>query len=114
MGAMKNTEVHGETEEQKQSQRLKKLSIEIKPHTLRDKTRPSNDFLLHGDIKEFLANTTATRAAKYISSTKRIIKHNVAAAVKAAVSPIQRTYSSGSNLRNREAEKEYRNEDKTN
>ena len=80
------TEVHGKTEEQKQSRRLEKLSKEIRQlHTLRDQTRPSDDVLFYDDVDEFLANTTTTRAANYTSSTKRIIKHSVAAATKEAV-----------------------------
>ena len=63
-----------------------KLSIEIlQIHKLRDQTRPSDDFLFHDDLDGFLENTTATRAANYISSTKRIILHSVATAAKEAV-----------------------------
>ena len=47
--------------------------------------RPSDDFHFYDDVDEFLANTAATRAANYISSTKRIIKHSVAAVTKEAV-----------------------------
>ena len=65
---------------------IQKLSIEIlQIHKLRDQTRPSDDFLFHDDLEGFLENTTATRAANHISSTKRIILYSVAAAVKAAV-----------------------------
>jgi len=44
-----------------------------------------DDFMFHDNVKKILANTTANRAGNYISSTKRIIKRIVVAAVKAAV-----------------------------
>jgi len=46
--------------------------------------RPSDDFTFHDDLEGFLENTTATKAANYISSTKRIILHTITAAAKAA------------------------------
>ena len=71
---------------QQQSRRLQKLRIEIrKVHNLRDQTRPSDDFIFHDDPERFLENTTATKAANYISSTKWIVLHSIAAAAKAAV-----------------------------
>jgi len=67
----RNQDVHGKKEAQQQSRRLQKLRIEIrKLHSLRDQTRPSDDFILHDDLKGFVENTTATKAANYISSTK--------------------------------------------
>ena len=81
-----NNDFHGKTEAQQQSRRLQKLRIEIrKLHNLRDQTQSSDDFIFHDDLKGFLENTIATRAANYFSSTKRIILHSVTAAVKAAV-----------------------------
>ena len=82
----RNQDVHGKTEVQQQSRQLQKLRIEIrKLHNLRDQTRPSDDFIFHDDLDGFLENTTATKAANYISSTKRIILHSIATAAKAAV-----------------------------
>lgn len=82
----RNQDVHGKTEAQQQSRQLQKLRIEIrKLHDQRDQTRPSDDFIFHDDLEGFLETTTTTRAANYISSTKRIILHSVAAAAKAAV-----------------------------
>ena len=40
--------------------------------------------MFHDDLEGFLESTTATKAANYISSTKRIILHSITAAAKAA------------------------------
>ena len=81
-----NKDVHVKTGAQQQSRRLQKFRIEIrKLHNLRDHTRPSHDFIFHDDLKGLLENTTVTTAANYISSTKRIILHSVATAIKAVV-----------------------------
>ena len=81
-----NQDVHRKTEAQQQSRHLQKLRIKIrKLHSLRDQTRPSDDFMFHDDLEGFLENTTATKAANYISSTKWIILHSITAAAKAAV-----------------------------
>ena len=81
-----NKDVHGKAETQQQFRPLKRLKIEIQElHNLRDQIRPSDNFIFHDDLGGFLENATATRAANYISSTKEIILHSVAAAAKAAV-----------------------------
>ena len=50
----RNTEVHEKTEEQKQSRRLEKLSIEVRQlHALRDQTRTSDDFLFMTMLTNF-------------------------------------------------------------
>ena len=49
------------------------------------------------DLEGLIGNTTATRAANYISSTERIILHSVAAAAKAAVTKTKNILQSGSN-----------------
>ena len=86
----RNQDVHGKTEAQQQSRRLEKLRIEIrKLHSLRNQTRPSDDFIFHDDLEGFLEKTTATKAANYISSTKRIILHSITAAKKAAAARTQ-------------------------
>ena len=41
--------------------------------------------MFHDNLERVLENTTATRAAHYISSTKQIILHSVPVAAKAAV-----------------------------
>ena len=45
--------------------------------------------LFQDDLEGFLENTTATKAANYISSTKRIILHSITAAKKAAAARTQ-------------------------
>ena len=91
----RNKGVHGKTEAQQQSIRLQNFRIEIrKLHNQRDQTRPSDDFMFHDDLERFLETTTVIRAANYISSTKWIIIHSVAAVAKAAaklqlVEPVQ-------------------------
>ena len=78
----RNADVHGKTEAQQQSQQHQKFSIEIRQirqlHKLCDQTRPSDAFIFHDDLDGFSEHITATRAANYISSTKRIILHSVA------------------------------------
>ena len=82
----RNEEVHGKTEQQKQKKRLEKLSIEVRRlHSMRDLTRPSDDFIFHKDVEIFLEKATAKMAANYISTNKRIIKHSIAAATKQAI-----------------------------
>jgi len=48
--------------------------------------------MFHDDLEGFLENTTATKAANYINSTKRIILHIITAAAKAAVNRIKNIF----------------------
>ena len=84
----RNEEVHGKTEAQKQNRRLAKLSTEVRHlHSMRHLTRPSDDFLFYDDdeLEQFLEKATATTAANFISTNKRIIKHSIVAAKKQAI-----------------------------
>ena len=85
----RNEEVHGKTEAQKQNRRLAKLSIEVRHlHSMRHLTRPSDDFTFYEDeeLEHFIGKAaTATTAANFISTNKRIIKHSIVAAKKQAI-----------------------------
>jgi len=54
---------------------------------MRHLTRPSDDFLFYEDeeLEQFLEKATATTAANFISTNKRIIKHSIVAAKKQAI-----------------------------
>ena len=60
----RNEEVHGKTEAQRQNRRLEKLSTEVRHlHTMRHLTRPSDEFIFHDNVDQFLEKATATTAA---------------------------------------------------
>ena len=57
----RNEEVHGKTEAQRQNRRLEKLCTEVRHlHTMRHLTRPSDGFIFHDDVDQFLEKATAT------------------------------------------------------
>ena len=67
----RNEDVNGKIQQQKQSRRLEKFSSEVRRlHSMRDLTRPSDDFIFHEDVEMFLEKATATMAANYISTNK--------------------------------------------
>ena len=60
----RNEEVHGKTEAQKQNRGLEKLSTEVQHlHSMRNLTRPSDEFIFHEDAELFLEKATAITAA---------------------------------------------------
>jgi hypothetical protein len=74
----RNEEVHGKTTEQQETTRKKMLIIDArKPLNLKDKARPIDIGLFHGDIEEFLDNSTAQTLATYISSHRKAIANSV-------------------------------------
>ena len=62
------------------------MSTEVRHlHTMRHLTRPSDEFIFHDNVEQFLEKATATTTSKYISTNERIIKHSIKAATKQAI-----------------------------
>ena len=81
--------LHGKTEAQKQNRRLEKLSTEVSStltfNARRDVTihQLMSLYFMKTCVEQFLEKATATTAANYISTKKRIIKqHSIEAAKK--------------------------------
>ena len=62
------------------------MSTEVRHlYSMQNLTRPSDEFIFHEDVEQFLEKATATTAVNYISTNKRIIKHIIEAAKKQVI-----------------------------
>jgi hypothetical protein len=75
---LRNEEVHGKTVEQQENTRKTKLSIDArKLNEMKDKARPADMGLFHGDIEAFIDISTAQTIATFISSHRKAIGNSV-------------------------------------
>ena len=75
---LRNEEVHGKTNEQQQRRRKERLCIEVRAlHAMKDKVRPSDSYLFHPDVEEYLEAATASTIANYIVSHRKYILGSV-------------------------------------
>ena len=80
----------GKQKHKNKTGRLEKLSTEVRHlHSMRNLNRPSDEYIFPENVEQFLEKATATTAANYISTNKRIIKHSIEAAKKQAMTNIK-------------------------
>ena len=75
---MRNEEVHRKTKERNETLQKKKLTVETKRlNSMKDETRPGDQFLFHNNVNEFIEKSSAKRIASWVCSHRNTIKKSV-------------------------------------